>query len=348
MDALRATIPQVLFPVLPAHDALRDCIDVLEGETSGSELQFSRGLLTYLDARADRPRSVVEWTLASSWHDHLDPIHGMPETWSLSTADQDILESHVDAAFGTAVAAGLALLKEASVLDEIEIRALELLGKVEEELDSAVDGTVNPAAGGAWRNARCWIRRMANVVAKRVLCVRQGIGFRSDDASGFLSIIGDVGRLNAERMGVTTILEDGGSYTVPLSLSLGQPRGTAKEPPLLRVEAPRIKEGRMAVCGDLRPSGVYREFQADVQGNVSPIPIPYTIELYCRLRALDAGLLEGCLDSMSRGCLDQIRLSLDGYAVRTWGREARLEIDLGEGVGKFTGFADELKYVPQR
>lgn len=197
-----------------------------------------------------------------------------------------------------------------------------------------------------WKNAMSWIRRLANIISKRALAVHTGTGKKSLLAIRFLKTINSPELMKEEQVGVTSILTEDGKYVVPLSLSLGQPRGTAKTPPLLKVQAPRVKIGREAVGHELRPTGLYREFQVKVP-NGNPVPIPYTLELFYRLRLREEGLLEGCLDGMARGCLDQIRLTLDGYAVRAWGEEGmnQIELDLGNELGKFTGYPDELIYI---
>lgn len=344
-DACRATIPHVLFAEWPSHDNFQKCVASLAKDADGDLLKYAKALCKYLEKNKPTTRSMVERMLSSSFKENLDPAAGMPPEWELQTNGDTVTESGLDDAFSTSVTSGMQLVQSTGVLTITETAAMNVLEKIEDELQEVVDGTVTSAAIVHWKNAMYWLRRLANIMSKRSLAIFTGKGRNSHHAIRFLKTINSPELMKTERRGITSILEEGGSYVVPLSLSLGQPRGTAKEPPLLKVEPPRIETGRNALGPELRPSGLYREFHAVVTRGGKSVTIPYTIELFCRLRSLEEGLLEGCLDGMARGCLDQIRLALDGHAVRAWGKDSRLEIDLGYGLGKFTGYPDELEYT---
>lgn len=344
-DACRATIPHVLFAEWPSYKNFQLGVEKLAQEVDRDLLQYSKALYEYLQKHGRNHRSKVERMLSSSFRENLDPAAGMSLGWELEIDGGTLTEGRLDDAFSTSVGTGLELVRLTGALTSPETAAMRILEKVESELEEVVDGTVASSAIMYWKNSLYWLRRLANIMCKRSLAAFTGKGRKSHHAIRFLDTINSPELMDAEKDGITSILEDDGSYVVPLSLSLGQPRGTAQTPPLFRIESPRISKGRNALGSDLRPSGLYREFHAVVtQGRT--VVIPYTLELFCRLRMLEEGLLEGCLDGMARGCLDQLRLALDGHAVRAWGRETRIEIDLGDALGKFTGYSDELRYKP--
>ena len=344
-DACRATIPHVLFAEWPSHQNFQNCVKHLSKEADGELLKYTKAFCKYLEKDKQASRSIVERMLCASFRQNLDPAAGMPPEWMLEVNGISVTERELDDAFSTSVASGMELTESMRILTVAESTALKILKKIERELEEVVDGTVTSDAILHWKNAMYWLRRLANIISKRSLSVSSGMGRKSHHAIRFLETINSPKLMQAEKRGITSILEEDGSYVVPLNLSLGQPRGTAKEPPLLKVEPPRIETGRSKIGPELRPSGLYREFHAIVTRGKKSVVIPYTLELFCRLRSLEEGLLEGCLDGMARGCLDQIRLALDGHAVRAWGKDSRIEIDLGDGLGKFTGYSDELDYT---
>jgi hypothetical protein len=346
LDALRATIPQALFPQLPGSEAISRHLEALMETEIGDGLSFVPALKSYLGEPDRLPRSVVEEIINSSFGETLDPVRGLPREWR----GPDGIEAHeIDGAFNLSVETGLRLLVDKGLLDPVEIRALELLAKVECELDELAenDGMLPAELLAPWRSTRCWIRRLAALFAKRALVVQAGAGRVSAEAEQFMELVDteNTESIKEEARKIRKVLAPSGEYDVPLALSLAQPRGTAKVPPLMRVSPPLIKAWQPYKPNEKRPTGIYREFPVKTPKPETEIKIPYTIQLFMRLRALDDALLEGCLDAAKRGCLDQIRLVLDGQAVRGWGGNVMtFKIDLGDERGPLEGDLDDLEF----
>ncbi|MDA8632419.1 hypothetical protein N9L71_01570 [Verrucomicrobiales bacterium] len=349
-DALRATIPQLLFPRWPSHVQLGHWMGNAITKLQLEETSIVSTFLRYLESSDPKLRSSTEELLAAEWSDFLDPALGLPPGWTLDLGEDPTSERDIEDRFNLSIENGLALVS--SKLGDIEESAISLLMKAEEEVQEALQLNRDSEALMLALRLQGWLRRLACSLVKRHLGFITGQGHESDIAREFTQSIMDDGRFKEELRTLRRILIHDNRYRVPLNLGLGQPRSTESDGPFMDVQMPRIKEGPPPEYQEERPMNVYREFLVSVaqgEGKSGSLPLPYTIELFRRLKLYREGLLDGCLDPMLRSCLDQLRVIMDGRAARCWGQaELPIEIHLPGELGQFNGFPDELEFEGAR
>lgn len=318
LDRLRATYPQQLFPQLPQAHWFVDCV---EREFSNSERL--KALADYLDvAFTYEARYSIERTLRGDWSSWLDPARDRYHD--------------LEHAFNQSVSRGLQITQNR--LSPIEQGALRCLALCEDEISGLLTDAGNRREDKqrAGRTLIWFIRKLASTFVKRgvgarlVLSERQG---RVGEICDYLSRCESERLLKREGQLLERLFAGGASgdssYVVRGDHVVGQP--SMETIVRIKVEGPDVHIKSLPNSPLVRPDTHYREFEIrqTLGGQASTIKVPYDFPLYQRLRAMEERLLDGSLDPMLRGALDQAKIALDGFAVRGWGRQ-NVQVAIGE------------------
>ena len=306
LDRLRASYEQQLFPLLPEARWMLEKVDLYF-----KDIPELVSLAKYLNEIRDyQPKYSIEKTIAGQWSAWLDPARARSEVVEL------IINRSIRAGIEEFVAD----------LSEIERKALESLADCEEVIDESLSGEADSREDRfkAGRALIWFLRRLAATFIKRSLGVRNKLA----DSAGRLEEIHDfLDRCSSEEaLGKEAkLLErlfgdqtDDFEYVVRVDHVVGQP--SMESVVNLAVGCPTIETAALPPQDADRPVTHFREFlvKSSVSGSLEA-RIPYDFSLFQRLRAMEKRLLDGCIDPMLRGVLDQARVSLDGLAVRGWG-----------------------------
>jgi len=312
LDRLRACYEQQLFPLLPRSVWFFDSV-----ERDFSELPRLLALAKYLKQVDEyRPRLSIEKTLSEEWSDWLDPARGRFED--------------IEAVFNRSTRVGIQKLEEE--LSQIEIQALNCIAECEEEIneDLVTRGSNREDRFRTGKSLVWFLRRLAATFVKRSLGVKNRVpqnDMRIDEIREFLSRCDSETQLSKEAELLEKLFShDSGTdsfYVVRADHVIGQP--AMESAVQVIADAPEINVQKLPEKDLSRPTSFYREFlvsPGETGALLSEVRVPYDFSLFQRLRAMERRILDGSVDPMLRGVLDQAKVSLDGLAVRGWGSQA--------------------------
>ncbi len=334
LDALRTTIPQLLFPNWPAFAQVKKA-----NEKMGSNNVLFGHLMAYLQkVPLPEPRLPVERILRNEWSEMLDPALGMD--FEISLEGKNLTEAELEDSFAVSVSRGFSRIEEldTGLLGNIEKAFLKLLIDIEEEeIKKSLMQDSGPAEQSTARSLQAWLRKFGLVVVKRFIGFKFGHGHESNSIRFFQDNICNYRLLMEICEDFEKLLGDGdvSSLKVELNLGLCQPRGLFRDRGImLEASPPRVRHELLEAIPQ-RPSPDSAKFLFDCRDGKKPIVIPFTFQLFKRLAAHRENLVPACLDPMIRGFMDRYRMLLDGKAVRSWSGLERERITI-----KFAGERD--------
>lgn len=317
MDALRTTIPQLLFPNWPSvTQAEKDL-----GKMNGGNLLLGN-LVNYLKVKLPQPRLPVQGILREKWSQLLDPALGTQ--FEISHNGETFTEAELEDSFAVSVRNGFSKIENfmPNLLGNIEKTFLELLIDIEEnEINRSLSENSGPAQQSSARALQVWLRKFGLVVVKRFIGFHFGYGNESSEIRFFqenvnnyrllLEICDEFEQILGER--------DISALRVELNLGLCHPRGLFRDQGfVMEASLPRIRHKLLPKISE-RPSPDSARFLFDYGDGEDPIEIPFTFQLFKRLAASKEMLVPACVDPMVRGFMDRYRMGLEGKAVRSWG-----------------------------
>ena len=327
-ERLRSCYEQQLFPRLPEATWFKASV-----KQHFSDISELVTLSDYLATAGDySSKYSVENVLAGEWSNWLDPARERSEA--------------VESVFNGSISRGSKRFE--NDLSSIETQALSSLATCEEKISGVLTSEgIREDKYLAGKELIWFLRRLAAVFVKRSLGVRGLLsqeGRRLDEIQDFLDRCKSEECLQEEARlleGLFADPSDDMKYVVRADHVIGQP--TMESSVKVIVEPPTIEVVPVSDRDADRPMTIFREFVITSELQNGPTCfVPYDFPLFQRLRALESGLLDDCMDPMLRGVLDQAKISLDGLAVRGWGNQSAVV-----AVGESTSAGKRIKIAPR-
>jgi hypothetical protein len=350
MDALRATLPQLLFPNWPTHKVVKKKAEELIRRTKGeSKLSLLKNLVNYIEKeKLPEPKLPVEKILRGAWSEKLDPAKGME--FVIEINEGTLTERMLEDNFAVSVSDGIAYIEKImpNFLGSIEKAFLELLISIEQEIDGILEINSGTTEQTCARDIQKWIGQLGLIVIKRFTGVKFGHGHESNDIRFFKENVYNSKFLGAIRRDFRTILGEGDDENLKVELNLGlcQPRGVFKNKGIiLEARHPQI-DYELIKDRSERPGPPSSNFIFSYD-NYDKVEVPFSYQLFKQLSAQRAYLIPACLDPMTRGFIEHYRMNLDGIAVRSWSKDP---ITIRKGVdeelfrGDRADFQNELSH----